>query len=197
MRRGEFQRAADLLEKGLTLDADRAAFLVKLGEARIELKQFDRALSALQEAVKTKGDQAMAHYNLGLVHEARGDLQAAMAAYEAEIATSPKLYQPEFNLAKLLSGAGRHADAIAHFQAAVDKNASFGTGWLYLAKAHLDAGDLKAAEQAALRGLDATPDPSIRPLGHYVLADVYSRQGREREAATQVAAGQRAERATK
>jgi hypothetical protein len=39
------------------------------------------------------------------------------------------------------------------------------------------------------------PDASIKPLGHYVLADVYSRQGRSREASQQVAAGQRAERA--
>jgi hypothetical protein len=30
------------------------------------------------------------------------------------------------------------------------------------------------------------------PLGHYVLADVYSRLGREAESARQIAAGQRA-----
>ena len=46
MRRREFARAADTLEKGLTLAGDRAAFLVKLGEARIELKQFDAAADA-------------------------------------------------------------------------------------------------------------------------------------------------------
>ena len=105
-------------------------------------------------------------------------------------------------LAKGLSATTNVTDAKAFVafldsQAAVDKNPSFGTGWLYLAKAHLDAGDLKAAEQEALRGLDAAPGPSIRPLGHYVLADVYSRQGREGEAAKQVAAGQRAERSVK
>ena len=105
-RRASSPRQRGLLEKGLTLDADRAAFLVKLGEARIELKQFDAAEKALTEAIAAKGDQAMAHYNLGLVHEARGNLPAAMAAYEAEIARSPKLYQPQFNLAKLLTQGG-------------------------------------------------------------------------------------------
>lgn len=194
MRRGEFARAAELLEKGLTLDGDRAAFLVKLGEARIELKQYDAAQLALQEAIKTKGDQAMAHYNLALVHEARGDEQAAAAAYRAESTVNPKLYQPHFNLARLLSRAGRQAEAAAEFRAAVDNNPAFGTGWLYLAKALLDTGDLERAEQAALRGLETAPDAAILPLGHYVLADVYARQGRERDAARQVAAGQRAER---
>lgn len=193
MRRGEFAQAAATLEKGLTLDGDRAAFLVKLAEARIELHEYDAARAALLDAVKVKSDQAMAHYNLGLVHEARGEWQAAMAEYESEIAVSPKLYQPHFNLAKLLQRGGRPADAIAHFRAAVDVKPDFGTGHLYLAKALADAGDVKAAEQAALTGLAARPDPAIRPLGHYVLADIYTSLGRDAEAARQVAAGKRAE----
>ena len=194
MAKGQFAEAAGLLEKGLALDADRAAFLVKLGEARIELKQWDAAEKALTEAIAAKGDQAMAHYDLGLVHEARGNVAAAMAAYEAEIARSPKLYQPEFNLAKLLAKAGRAGEALAHFRAAVEKQPDFGTGYLYLAKAALDAGDLKAAEQAAVRGLASSPDPAMAPLGHYVLADVYSRLGRESDSQRHAAAGQRAER---
>ena len=194
MAKGQFAEAAGLLEKGLTLDADRAAFLVKLGEARIELKQYDAAEKALTEAIAAKRDQAMAHYDLGLVHEARGNLLAAMAAYEAEIARSPKLFQPHFNLAKLLSKSGRASEALAHFRAAVEKQPDFGTGYLYLAKAALDAGDLKEAEQAAVRGLASAPDPAMAPLGHYVLADVYSRLGRDADAQRQVAAGQRAER---
>jgi tetratricopeptide (TPR) repeat protein len=195
MRRKDFAGAVQLLRKGLTLDGDRAAFLVKLGEAHLELNELDAAQSVLQDAVKAKGDQAMAHYNLGLVFEARGDVMAAIGAYEREIAASPKFYQADFNLARLLSRGSRHAEALAHFRAAVEKNPSFGTGWLYLGKALLDAGDLKGAEEAAVRGLDAAPDPSMLPLGHYVLADVYSRQGREADAARQAAAGQRAERA--
>ena len=119
-----------------------------------------------------------------------------MAAYEAEIALSPKLYQPHFNLAKLLSRDGRAAEAVTHFRAAVDKNPTFGTGYLYLAKALLDANDLTGAEQAAKRGLDSKPDAGMVPLGHYVLADVYSRLGRETEAAGQISAGKRAEHST-
>ena len=89
------------------------------------------------------------------------------AAYEAEIALSPKLYQPHFNLAKLLSRDGRAAEAVTHFRAAVDKNPEFGTGYLYLAKALLDANDLTGAEQAAQTGpgLQAgRRDGAARPL---------------------------------
>ncbi len=194
MHRGEFARAAETLERGIGQDADRAAFLVKLGEARIELEQFDAAETALIEAIAARREQPMAHYNLALVHEARGRWDAAVAAYEAEIAISPKLYQPHFNLAKLHTRGGRPAPAVTHFRAAVAKNPAFGSGFLYLAKALMDAGDLAGAEQAATQGLASTPDPGTIPLGHYVLADVYSRQGREAESARHAAAGRRAER---
>ncbi|MEO8678209.1 MAG: sulfatase-like hydrolase/transferase [Vicinamibacterales bacterium] len=193
MRQGQFAEAAEALEKGLKLDGDRAVFLVKLAEARLELKQIDAAQSALVEAIKTNSGQSMAHYDLGLVYEARGEWQAAAAEYEAEIKASPKLYQPHFNLAKLMTRADRPADALAHFRAAVEKNPEFGTGFLYLAKALLDIGNLKEAEEAANRGLAAKPDAGMVPLGHYVLADIYSRQGRDAEAARHLAAGRRAE----
>ena len=192
-RHGDFAGAAATLEEGLKLQGDRSAFLVKLGEARLELKQLDAAQAALLEAIKLKPAQSMAHYDLGLIHEQRGQWREAMAAYEAEIGLSPKLYQPHFNLAKLLSRDGRAAEAVTHFRAAVDKNPGFGTGFLYLAKALLDVDDLTAAEQAAKKGLGSKPDAGMVPLGHYVLADVYSRLGREAEAARQIAAGKRAE----
>jgi arylsulfatase A-like enzyme/predicted Zn-dependent protease len=193
VRRGDFAGAAATLEEGLKVAGDRSAFLVKLGEARLELKQLDAAQAALLEAIKLKPAQAMAHYDLGLIAEARGQWPEAVAAYEAEIALSPKLYQPHFNLAKLLSRAGRNTEAVTHFRAAVDRNPEFGTGFLYLAKALLDANDLSGAEQAAKKGLDSKPDAGMVPLGHYVLADVYSRLGRDAEAARQIAAGKRAE----
>ncbi len=196
VRRSDFAGAAATLEEGLKLEGDRSAFLVKLGEARLELKQLDAAQAALLDAIKLKPAQSMAHYDLGLIDEARGQWRDAVAAYEAEIALSPKLYQPHFNLAKLLSRDGRAAEAVTHFRAAVDKNPTFGTGYLYLAKALLDANDLTGAEQAAKRGLDSKPDAGMVPLGHYVLADVYSRLGRETEAAGQISAGKRAEHST-
>jgi predicted Zn-dependent protease len=73
---------------------------------------------------------------------------------------------------------------------------TFGTGQLYLAKALLDAGDLGGAEQWARAGLTNKPEPRLAPLGHYVLADVYERQGRAADARREVAAAKRLERGT-
>ncbi|MDE2882754.1 MAG: hypothetical protein OXP70_12915, partial [Acidobacteriota bacterium] len=57
---------------------------------------------------------------------------------------------------------------------------------LYLSKVLLDRGELGEAEETALRGLALEPEPDMAPLGHFVLADVYNRQGRLAEAEREV-----------
>ena len=197
MARGDVARAEQTLASALTMNVDRPAFLVRLAESQIQLGKYDEAEKHLSEAVRLKPDVAMAHYDLGVLHEARGDAARAAGAYEAEIRVNPRTYQAHFNLAKLLSKVNRVNDAVEHFKSAVDANPSFAAGYLYLAKALLDAGNLRESENAALKGLQSNPDPQVKPLGHYVLADVYTRMGRERDAARHVALGRRLERGGK
>jgi predicted negative regulator of RcsB-dependent stress response len=71
----------------------------------------------------------------------------------------------------------------------------FAIGRLYLAKALLDAGELSEAEREARAGLALRPEKSLAPLGHFVLADVYNRQGRVKEALAEQATGERLVRA--
>jgi len=191
MERGDFTRAETALRRAVANNVERAAFETKLGECYIELKRYDDAERSLREALSAKADVPMAHYDLGLIFEARGDTAKAMAEYEAEIARQPNVYQAHFNLAKLLGAAGRRGDALLQFEKAVDADPDFGTGYLYLAKAKLDSGDLDGAVTAVNRGLALTHDASIAPLAHYVLADVYSRRGRVKDAEREAAEGQR------
>jgi TolA-binding protein len=61
---------------------------------------------------------------------------------------------------------------------------------VYLAKAYLDSeSNLDEAIRLARKGLELAPHSEYAPLGHYVLADVYNRQGRAQEAAQELAAG--------
>jgi tetratricopeptide (TPR) repeat protein len=195
MQRGDYAHAAALLETALReKKVDRPSFLIKLAEADIERHRYDEAERSLREAISDRPDAAMGHYDLGLIAEARGDVNRATAEYEVECRRQNPSYRASFNLAKLLTKAGRNQEAVAHFRNAVAANPRFGTGYLYLAKALLDAGDLAASEEAARKGISSNPDREVAPLGHYVLADVYTRMGREREAAQQLAMGRRLER---
>jgi len=74
-------------------------------------------------------------------------------------------------------------------------NPSFAEGHLFLAKAYLDQEQqLDEAVRLARRGIELAPTSAYAPLGHYVIADVYSRQGRAAEAAQEAARGRALER---
>jgi arylsulfatase A-like enzyme/Tfp pilus assembly protein PilF len=194
LQRGDSKKAESVIRDALTQKVDEHRFLLKLGESQIESKQYDEAEKSLKRALEKKPKLQTAWYNLGLVYEEKGMIPQAIAAYEAELAQNEKAYRAAFNLAKLLQKAGRLDEAVARYRKAVEVQPDFGTGQLYLAKALLDTGDLGGAEEWARRGLGAKPDPRIAPLGHFVLADVFNRQGRVAEAEREAATARRLER---
>ena len=167
------------------------SFLLKLAECELELKQLDAAEKALREAIAKQPTLETAHFNLGLVYEERGLVEQAIAEYEQELAAHAGAYRAAFNLAKLLQRAGRTQEALSRFRLVASLAPEFAIGRLYLAKALLDASDLEGAAGEAKAGLALRPEPSLAPLGHYVLADVYNRQGRSAEARAQQQAGDR------
>jgi arylsulfatase A-like enzyme/predicted Zn-dependent protease len=191
MRKGDSARAEAIIADGLERKVDEHRLLLKLGESRIEAKRFDEAERALRAALDRKPDLALAQFDLGLAYEGKGQIDKAIDAYDAELSTNPKAYRAAFNAAKLLQKGGRRAEAVAHFRRVVEIEPTFGTGQLYLAQALLDAGDLAGAEHWARTGLTNKPEPRMAPLGHYVLADVYERQGRAADARREVQAAKR------
>jgi choline-sulfatase len=192
MRRRDFARAESLLRDALQRRVDRPAFQVKLGECLLEMQRAPDAERVLREALAARPDVPGGQYNLGLAREAQGDPAGAAEAYAAELRRDPKAHRAAFNLGKLMLRAGRAREGVERFRASVEAQPTFGTGYLYLAKALYEAGELGAAEQAARRGLASSPEPGTAPLGHLVLADVYTRQGRTAEARREVQAAKRA-----
>lgn len=189
MRQGRFAEAEAELERALELDLDRPRFLAKLGECDLEMGRPEAAERRLAEALAANPELAGAHFHLGLAREDLGRVDEAIESYRKALDVHADAYRASFNLGKLLLRSGRPREAAESFRRTVEIRPQFGTGHLYLAKALLDAGDLAAAEESARRGLDLEPEPDVAPLGHFVLADVYSRLGRSREAEREAAAG--------
>ena len=194
LRQHQRERAEEVIQDALARKVDEHRFLLKRAESLIEQERYDEAEKALGLALEKKPKLATARFNLGLVHEAKGRPQQAVTEYEAELEQNPKAYRAAFNLARLLQAAGRNEEAVRRFRQAVDLEVDFGTGQLYLAKALLDTGDLAGAEQWARKGLASKPDARIAPLGHFVLADVYNRQGRTADAQREVERAKRLQR---
>lgn len=191
MREGDQAKAQAVIQDALARKVDEHRFLLKLGESQIEAKDYVDAETSLKSALERKPNLDTASFNLGLVYEERGEIGKAIAAYEAELAHNEKAHRAAFNLAKLLQKQSRLPEAIVRYRQVATLQPGFGTGQLYLAKALLDSGDLAGAEEWAKKGLAANPEPKTAPLGHYVLADVFNRLGREKDARREVAAAER------
>ena len=103
----------------------------------------------------------------------------------------PKAVSVSFRLQRLLNssglGAGRRAPFFVHDRSLLRRRPQGRKGG--------SRKDAKKRKESGASGDYHSPARSIAPLGHYVLADIYSRQGRENEAAREVARARALERA--
>ena len=132
------------------------------------------------QALEKKPDLATARFNLGLVYEEQGQADEAIAAYEAELAQNAKAYRAAFNLAKLLQKAGRdrrgRARGSARRWSCSPTSGPASSTW---PRRFSTRATWRARSSGRARASSRSPTPRIAPLGHFVLADVYNRQGRD------------------
>ncbi|MFQ5788840.1 MAG: sulfatase-like hydrolase/transferase [Acidobacteriota bacterium] len=189
--REEFAPALELLKKAVDVGSERAPLHNLMAECYIGLKQLDEAEAEVKQALEMKPDLPNAYFNLALIREERRDIPGAIEAYEKELEITPKNFRTHFNLAKLYGNVGRTQKMVEHFKKSIELNDKFAVGHLYLAKHYLDRGDLEQALELAKRGIELGPEPSMAPLGHFILVDVYNRLGRFQEAERELAVAQK------
>ncbi|HEY1912950.1 MAG TPA: sulfatase-like hydrolase/transferase [Vicinamibacterales bacterium] len=193
---GKLDEAQTELTHALQLEPKLAAARNALGVLALKRGDLPGAEREIREAIAQKADVRLAHYNLALLAEQRGDLQGAIAEYKNEIDLHANSYKAAFNLGKLYERVGDKAGQLEAYKQALDMNPSFAEGYLFLAKAYLDAEqNLDEAVRLAGKGIALAHDSEYAPLGYYVIADVYSREGRQVEAEQQAAKGRALERA--
>ncbi len=188
--REEYREALAVLEHLEATGEERAPARNLKGQCLLSLGRLDEAEAEFRRALEMDERLSDAWYNLALLFEARGDAAGAIEAYETRLEAAPKDFRSHFNLAQLYGAMGDPARMEASFRLALEANPEFAVGHLYLAKALLDRGELLEAEVTALRGLGLDPEPDMAPFGHFVLADIYNRQGRLAEAQREARRGQ-------
>ena len=176
---GKLDAAAEELDRALTLEPKLAAARNALGVLAMKRGDLDAAQREIQAAIEQKPDVRLAHFNLGVLAEQRQDFQRAIAEYKEEIARHPSSYKAAFNLGLLYGRLGDRPGQLDAYKRAIEMNPSFAEGHLFLAKVYLDAGqDLAEALRLARKGVELAPRSEYAPLGHYVMADIYARQGK-------------------
>jgi arylsulfatase A-like enzyme/Flp pilus assembly protein TadD len=164
-----------------------------LGAIAFQRGDIDEAERLIRRGLELEPDVRTGSYNLGRILEVRGKADVAETLYRRELATYPDHGRARFNLAQMLRERGDRQGYLAELRTSLEKAPKFGASYFYLAREQLNAGDLKGAMDLAQKGLEEDPSSPVSPLGHYVLADVYNRQGRPADASAEVAKARRLE----
>ena len=189
------REAESAFRQALSDDTRVAAARNALGVVALKRGDLAGAEKEIRTALEQKPDVPLAHFNLALVAEQRGDFKTAAAEYQKEIDMQATAYKAAFNLAKLREQLGDAAGQEAAYRKSIEINPRFAEGYFYLAKLYLDQGRaLDEAISLARRGLEVGPQSEYAPLGHYVLADIYSRRGMMAESRREASRGQEKER---
>ena len=196
--RGDLPRAETLFHHALELDSSVVAAKNALGVIALQRGDPVTAERLIREALAARPTLRLAHFNLALLAEQRNDLRTAEREYVEELKQHPENYKSAFNLSRLYEQVGDRDGQIDALKQSIVSNPRFAEGHLFLAKAYLDSGThLDDAIKLATKGIELAPRSEYAPLGHYVLADIYNRQGRGREGAEELARGRALEASTK
>jgi arylsulfatase A-like enzyme/Flp pilus assembly protein TadD len=184
------------LEEAIGLAPQMAAAQNARGVIALHRRDPGGAEILINEALAIKPDVRLAHFNLALIAEGRGDPRKAEELYRKELELYPASYKVEFNLGRLLGAIGDRTGQIGAFERCLEINPEFAEGHFFLAKAFLDSNEnLNKAIELAQKGLSLGPTPAMAPMGHYLLADIYTRMGHAGEAAQEVARARSLEQA--
>jgi arylsulfatase A-like enzyme/tetratricopeptide (TPR) repeat protein len=188
--RRDLVRAEEQFRRALEINPKVASARNALGVIALQRGDAQGAERLIREAIAAKPDVRLAHFNLALLAEQRGDVREAEREYFEELKLHPDSYKSAFNLSRLYEQVGDREGQIGALKQSIQSNPQFAEGHLYLAKAYLESGgNLNDAINEARKGLELAPRSEYAALGHYVLADAYNRQGRNREASQEVALG--------
>ena len=188
---GRLDEARSSFSEALAANPKMGAALNGLGAIAYQSGDLPKAEAMVRQALALEPRLRTGNYNLARIREARGDVAGAEALYRAELQTYADNGRARFNLAQIRRARGDRAGYLSELNDCVAKAHEFGACYFYLAREELDAGRLDPAADLAKRGLEAQPRSDVAPLGHFVLADVYSRRGESAMAEAEAAKGRK------
>jgi tetratricopeptide (TPR) repeat protein len=136
---------------------------------------FDRATVHLQEAISLYPDYAAAWTLLGRVQYRAGNRESAEESLRRSVEIDPKYLGAYGPLARLAVEDKRWDDLLRLSDNMLRINPLFTLGHYYKGGALIKKGDADGAEKALTEAL-ATPDATLFPESHYLLAELYRAQ---------------------
>ena len=176
--RKEYEAAIPYYEKCISLNAESAASHNALAAIYILRDDLEKAERHLEAGAGINPKLYSLNYNYAQLFEKRGEVDRAVQAYLRELEFSPKNFRASYNLARLYRKLGRDEDDFKYLRLTLELAPDFPLSYFYLARIYLNRGEnFGEAISLAKKGLELKPDPAEAPLGYFLLADLYNRQG--------------------
>jgi arylsulfatase A-like enzyme/Tfp pilus assembly protein PilF len=181
MSKKDYDNAIKYLKIGLRYEPSSPTLNAELAMNYYDLGSLEKSEENFRKALQYNPNIHSAHFTLALIYEKKRNYIAAEQEYFKEIKNNPDDFRSYFNLGKIY---GRQRDfnkQIEYYKKALERYSNFAEGYFYLAKAYLDTRNTENFElaiEAATKGLEINPYSAQAPLGHYVLTDIYNRQGK-------------------
>ena len=192
---GDLEGAEGHLREAAALSPEMGAAVVSQGAVALLRSDLVNAQRLFEEALAIQPDVRLAHFNLALLAEERGDPRAAADSYRRELDYHPHSYRVQFNLGRLLDSLGDRYGATEALEKSIEINPEFAVGHFFLAKSLIDRNEqLDRAMELARTGLELDPGSDMAPMGHYLLADIFTRLGQPTEAQRELASARAMER---
>lgn len=116
---GEKQRAIELYDEILRVDAQYAAAYINQGTIYFHLKQFGRAEELYRRATEVDPGYVLAFFDLGNVLDELDRGEESIAAYRRAVTLAPRYADAHYNLALAYERKGERRPALRHWQAYV------------------------------------------------------------------------------
>ena len=182
MAASDHAQALPLLRKAVEIQPKLSRSRLNLAASLIATNQLAEAERHLQGITRDHPKFPLAHFHLALLRERQGRPDEARKAYETELAHLPNSIVTRFNLGELMLRMGNARGAEEQMRTMIRQDPEGARAYLLLGQALLDQGaQLAEVERLAHAGLERTTDAELKALGYFLLADVYSRQGRRAE----------------
>ena len=129
LRKGEYERVAELLDRAQSVDVDLPGVHLRYAEALLELGRLDEALAMIQEEMKLSTEVTENYMVMGRIRMQRREYALAVEAYAEAARRRPSASKPYYGLATASARLGRGEESreyMATFQRlrAVEDDAS-------------------------------------------------------------------------
>jgi arylsulfatase A-like enzyme/Tfp pilus assembly protein PilF len=178
MDRNDHQRALPHLQEAVEIQPKLTRNRMNLAACLLGLGRLGDSESILLDILAQHPKYPLAHFHLGLLYDAQGRPQEARAAYAKEVEYYDESVPARFNLGSLLLAMGDAEGYRTQMERVIEIAPDRPKGYLFLARGLLaEGGELARALELVETGLTLADDDELKALGHFLLADIYSREG--------------------